>query len=97
MGYLINEQMTISKIHLVFIYGICFWTLIYILLFIDQPSWLLTNDSFISTFNAGSGTPINTGSGSLTNTLLTTEGKLQILGWSFLFAFVAAILVYFLL
>ena len=93
----ISQGIILTKFHLAFIYTMLSWPIIYILIFVTQPEYLLPNGGYISTFGSGSGTAINTGKGNLNNTLLTDLGRETILWISLLFSLLVGLIVYYLL
>jgi len=72
------------------------WPLIYILFFVTQPQWALSNESYMLNFAGGSGVANTNSTSGLSNTILTEEGRSRILWISFLFSLIVFIFVYFL-
>ena len=92
-----DDVIQISKVHLSFIYVFISWSLIYLFIFVTQPSWVVSTSGYLQSFTSGSGTPLNVDNGGINNTLLSDEGRSNILWVSFLFALLVGFIIYLLL
>ena len=95
--FISNSTVQISKWHLSLLYVLITWPIIYLLIFVVQPSWVVTTEGYIDSFTGGQGTPLVNGGGNLSNTLLTDEGRSNILWVSFLFALLVGFVAYLIL
>ena len=92
--YVETNNVMISKYHLSFLYVLVSWPIIYLLIFVTQPDWIVGNKGYLSAFGGGSGTPTTNGKSGLNNTLLSDSGRENILWVSFLFALLVGLLVF---
>ena len=92
--YIETNNVMISKYHLCFLYVLISWSLIYLFIFVTQPSWVTGNNGYLNNFGS-SGTGTNTSEGKPgNNTLLSDIGRENILWVSFLFALLVGLLVF---
>lgn len=91
----IDRRFYISRGHLAFIYFLISWPIIYLLCFVTRQEWFIGYEGYLSTFNGGSGVPNNSPNASLGNTVLSDQGRENILWVSALFALLVGLVAYF--
>ena len=93
--YVETNNVMISKYHLCFLYVLISWSLIYLFIFVTQPGWVVGDRGYLSSFPVGgSGLPTTQGKANLDNTLLSDNGRENILWVSFLFALLVGLLIF---
>lgn len=92
-----ERGITLSRGHLSFMYVLITWPIIYLLCFVTRPEWIVNYNGYLLTFGGGSGTPNASSNPGFSNTILSDNGRENILWISFLFALLAGLLVYILL
>jgi len=92
--YVETNNVMISKYHLCFLYVLISWSLIYLFIFVTQPNWVVGDGGYILSINSGSGVPTTQGKSNLNNTLLSDNGRENILWVSFLFALLVGLLIF---
>ena len=72
------------------------WPILYLLVFTTQPDFILGDtQNFLKTFDSGTGNPMVTPHGNLSNTLLSDKGRETVLWVSFLISLLITLLLYF--
>jgi len=72
------------------------WPILYLLVFTTQPEFILGDtQNFLKNFESGSGIPMTTPNGNLSNTLLSDKGRETVLWVSFLISLLITLLLYF--
>jgi len=92
--YVETDNVIISKYHLCFLYVLISWSLVFLFIFVTQPGWIVGKGGYLSSFVTGSGVATTEGKASLTNTILSDQGRENLLWVSFLFALLVGLLVF---
>ena len=72
------------------------WPILYVLIFTTQPDFILGDtENFLRHFETGTGAPVTTPNGNLSNTLLSDKGRETVLWVSFLISLLITLLLYF--
>ena len=94
---IIEKGFLMSRGHLAFLYFLISWPIIYLLCFVTRQEWFVGYGGYLSSLTTGSGSPNTAPNASLSNTVLSDEGRSNILWVSFLFALLVGLLAYFIL
>ena len=94
---IIEKGFLMSRGHLAFLYFLISWPIIYLLCFVTRQEWFVGYGGYLSNFTTGSGSPNTAPNASLSNTVLSDQGRSNILWVSFLFALLVGLLAYFIL
>jgi len=89
-----NPGFYISKGHLAFLYFLISWPILFIILFVARQEWFIGYGGYLTSLNGGSGSPNNAPNASFNNSVLSDEGRQNILWVSFLFALLIGLLTY---
>ena len=92
-----ENGITISRWHLSFIYVLISWPIIYLLCYVTRPTWIVSDSGYLLNFTGGSGTPNASANPSFSNTVLSDNGRENILWVSFLFALIVGLFAYILM
>ena len=92
--YVETDNVIISKYHLCFLYVLISWSLVFLFIFVTQPGWIVGDGGYLLTFANGTGTPTYEGKASLANTILSDQGRENLLWVSLLFALLVGLLVF---
>lgn len=87
----------ISKGHLAFLYFLISWPILYLILFVTRQEWFIGYGGYLTSLSGGSGSANNAPNPSFSNTVLSDEGRQNILWVSLLFALLVGLLSYFIL
>ena len=85
------------RTHLAIIYFLISWPIIYLICFVTRQEWFVGYGGYLSSFGGGNGTKNNSSNPSFNNSILSDEGRQNILWVSLLFALLVGLLSYFLL
>tara|TARA_R110001592_G_scaffold18816_11_gene77718 strand:+ start:14298 stop:14624 length:327 start_codon:yes stop_codon:yes gene_type:complete len=94
---IIEKGFLMSRGHLAFIYFLISWPIIYLLCFVTRQEWFIGYGGYLTSLTTGSGTPNTAPNASFNNTVLSDQGRENILWVSFLFALLIGLLAYFIL
>ena len=94
---IIEKGFLMSRGHLAFLYFLISWPIIYLLCFVTRQEWFVGYGGYLSSLTTGSGSPNTAPNASLSNTVLSDQGRENILWVSFLFALLVGLLAYFIL
>lgn len=89
-----ETHLTSIRTHILILYFLVTWPIIYLICFITRPSWLVGDDGYLANFTGPSGASTNSSNASLSNTILSDQGRENILWVSFLFALLVLLIVY---
>ncbi len=89
-----EKGITLSRGHLSFMYVLITWPIIYLLCFVTRPEWIVNYNGYLLRFEGGSGVANASSNPSFSNTILSDNGRENILWISFLFALLVGLLVY---
>lgn len=92
--YVETDNVIISKYHLCFLYVLISWSLVFLFIFVTQPGWIIGDGGYLLAFANGTGTPTSEGKASLANTILSDQGRENLLWVSLLFALLVGLLVF---
>tara|TARA_Y100000593_G_C4089938_1_gene228031 strand:- start:106 stop:432 length:327 start_codon:yes stop_codon:yes gene_type:complete len=94
---IIEKGFLMSRGHLAFIYFLISWPIIYLLCFVTRQEWFIGYSGYLTSLTTGSGTPNTAPNASFNNTVLSDQGRENILWVSFLFSLLVGLLAYFIL
>lgn len=90
----IDPGFRISRSHLAFIYFLISWPIIYLLCYVTRPNWIVSTQGYLINFSLGSGAVNNSENNSFSNSLLSDQGRENILWVSLLFALLVGLIAY---
>jgi len=86
-----NSGIRVGKYQLSLMWTLISWPIIYLLIFVTQPSWILGDGGYLQSFSSTSGTPTTEGKGGNTNTIMSDSGRTNALWVSFLFSLIVGL------
>ena len=82
-----ESHLTSIRTHILILYFLVAWPIIYLICFISRPSWLVGDDGYLANFTGPSGASTNSSNASLSNTILSDQGRKIYYGLPFYFLF----------